>query len=206
MGHRPASRARGIQTERACQVPRTITKIVYTFKELLDLSKEGKASQKAVERAKHWLQEAATDFDWYSCVLDFWEHALDQIGFENAEISFSGFWCQGDGASFTASVDLDKLVAFLADTVQAKDRIEVVEGKEQFLPYIVNLIGGKPTNPKYRRLLLVRDYIGDVAVERNSQSPGALQQLRGRCREPSAEALQGHLQDVGSRLLGPHQR
>ncbi len=149
-------------------MPRTISKTVYTFKELLDLAKQGEVTKKAIERARSWLQEAATDFDWYSYVLDFWQHALDQIGFENAKISFSGFWCQGDGVSFTAAVDLDKLVAFLADTVDGKDTVEVVDGQERFLPYIVHLIGGKPTNPNYRRLLLVRDHIQDVAVERTS--------------------------------------
>lgn len=149
-------------------MPRTITKTVFTFRELLDLAKEGNVTQKAIERARPWLQEAATDFDWYSYVLEFWQQALDQIGFENAEIAFRGFWSQGDGASFTATVSLDKLVAFLADTIEGKDTVDVVEDTEQFLPYIVHLIGGKPTNPKYRRLLLVRDHIQDVAVERTS--------------------------------------
>jgi hypothetical protein len=91
---------------------------------------------------------------------------LDQVGFEDAKIAFSGFWNQGDGASFSAFVDLDKLVAFLADTVEPKDTVGVVEGKEQFLPYVVNLIGGKATNPKYRRLLWVRDHIRNLALER----------------------------------------
>ncbi len=145
-------------------MPRIITKTVYTFKELLALHKEGKVSKMAVERARTWLQEAATDFDWYSDVLDIWKDALDQIGFENGEIGFSGFWSQGDGASFTATVDFEKLVAFLADTTEAKDRIE---GRD-FRPYVVHLIGGKPTNRKYRRLLLVPDRIQDVAVERTS--------------------------------------
>ena len=173
-------------------MPRTITKTVNTYKELLGLTREGKVNQKAVERAKSWLQDAATDFDWYSCVLDFWEHALDQIGFEDAKIAFSGFWCQGDGASFTATVDLDKLIAFLADTVQGKDRIEVVEGKEQFLPYVVNVIGGKATNPKYRRLLVVRDYIRDLAVERTS----AHYSHERTCRLTASLNDQGHYQDT----------
>ena len=145
-------------------MPRTITKTVYSFKELLALNQEGKVTQKSIERAKAWLQEAATDFNWYSDVLDIWKDALAQIGFEDAEISFSGFWSQGDGASFTATVDLDKLIAFLADTIEAKDRID---GKD-FRPYVIHLIGGKPTNPQYRRLLLARDHIQDMAVQRTS--------------------------------------
>ena len=42
-----------------------------------------------------------------------------------------------------------------------------IEGRD-FRPYVVHLIGGKPTNRKYRRLLLVPDRIQDVAVERTS--------------------------------------
>jgi hypothetical protein len=149
-------------------MPKTITKTVYSFQELLDLAKEGKVQQKALERARSWLQEAATDFDWYSCVVDFWKEVLNQIGFEDAKISFSGFSSQGDGASFTATVDLDKLVGFLADTIEGKDTVEVIERKEQFLPYLVRLLGGKPTNSKYRRLLWVRDQVQDIAIERTS--------------------------------------
>lgn len=113
-GHRPGATGAVFQREKAWQVPKIITKIVYAFPELLALGTEGKVIQKAVEKAQSCLQEAATDFDWFSCVLDFWQHALDQIGFENANISFSGFWSQGNGARFTATVNLDKLVAFLA--------------------------------------------------------------------------------------------
>ncbi len=149
-------------------MPKTITKTVYTFPELLDLHEQGTVAKKAVERARTWLQEATTDFDWYSCVTDFWKDVLDQIGFENAKIAFLGFWSQGDGASFTANVNMDKLLAFLADTIEPQDRVEVVEGKEQFLPYVVHLLGQKPTNPKYRRLLAVRDHVQDMAVERTS--------------------------------------
>jgi hypothetical protein len=149
-------------------VPKNITKTVYTFKELLDLNKEGTVVREAVERARTWLGEAATDFGWYSGVKELWKQALDQIGFQKAEIAFSGFWSQGDGASFTANVNIDKLVAFLADAIEPQDRIEVVEGKEQFLPYVVHHLGKKPTNPKYRRLLAVREHIQDVAVERTS--------------------------------------
>lgn len=149
-------------------MPRTITKVVYTFRELAELNKEGKIAQKAVEKARAWLQEATTDHDWYSYVLELWEQALAQIGFEGAKINFSGFWSQGDGASFTALVDLDKLVAFLAGDIEPKNGIKVAQGKEQFLPFVVYLLDEKPTNPKYRRLLLVREYIQDVAVERTS--------------------------------------
>jgi hypothetical protein len=173
-------------------MPRTITKTVYTFHELLGLAKEGTVAQKAVEKARSWLQEAATDFDWYSSVLDFWKAAFAQIGFEDAEISFSGFWSQGDGASFTASVELEKLVAFLSDTIEPKDGVELIEGKEQFLPYVVHLLGHKPTNPKYRRLLAMGEYIQDVAVERTSHHYSH----ERTCRFTASLNADGHYEDT----------
>jgi hypothetical protein len=173
-------------------MPKTITKTVYTFKELLDLNKASGGTQKAVERARSWLQDAATDFDWYSSVLNFWENALDPIGFEDAKISFSGFWSQGDGASFTATVDLDKLVAFLSDTIEPKDGVELIEGQEQFLPYIVHLLGSKPTNPKYRRLLVVQDFIRDLAAERTSHHYSH----ERTCRFTASLNDQGHYEDT----------
>jgi len=83
-------------------MPKTITKEVtlYTFKELVDLEKVG-TLKRACERARAWLQEGQTDHDWWDHTYDTWKSALAQIGFDNADISFSGFWSQGDGASFT---------------------------------------------------------------------------------------------------------
>ena len=49
-------------------------------------------------------------FDWHDCELDYWKERLAEMGFMDAEIQFSGFWNQGDGASFTANVDIEKSV------------------------------------------------------------------------------------------------
>lgn len=44
------------------------------------------------------------DYDWWhECVLDEWKDKLESLGFTDPEIEWSGFWGQGDGASFTAS-------------------------------------------------------------------------------------------------------
>src|SRR5258708_6719855 len=94
-------------------MPRAITKTVYTFRELLVLRKEGKTTEKAVHKAKDWLIEGQTDHDWWRYLHELWKKALDQIGFEHAEIAFSGFWSQGDGASFTASVNVTRLATFV---------------------------------------------------------------------------------------------
>ena len=49
--------------------------------------------------------------DWYEYTLDWWKEKLEIIGFEDADIRFSGFWSQGDGASFTCkNCDAEKIL------------------------------------------------------------------------------------------------
>ncbi len=74
----------------------TITKNyqVFTFDEL---SKEAK--EKALDDARDVNVEY---HDWYEYVYEQWNEKLTELGYENTDISFSGFWSQGDGASFTA--------------------------------------------------------------------------------------------------------
>lgn len=40
--------------------------------------------------------------DWYECTIDDWKERLGEMGFYDPDIQFSGFWSQGDGASFTS--------------------------------------------------------------------------------------------------------
>jgi hypothetical protein len=49
-------------------------------------------------------------FDWWKWNLEDWKNKLASIGFDDADIRFSGFWSQGDGASFTAYCDTDKIL------------------------------------------------------------------------------------------------
>ena len=67
----------------------------------------------AVEAAKQLLREWQTDDGWYKTSLDEWKDALESMGFEDVDISFEGFSYQGNGASFTAGVDLGKLLLFM---------------------------------------------------------------------------------------------
>jgi|688.fasta_scaffold40295_3 hypothetical protein len=41
---------------------------------------------------------------WYEDVIENFKSGLEELGLENIECNFSGFWSQGDGASFTARV------------------------------------------------------------------------------------------------------
>ncbi len=148
---------------------RTITKTVYDFGELLALHEQGQVTKRAVERAREWLVEGQTDHDWWEYLYDLWQKALDQIGFTNAEIAFSGFWSQGDGASFTASVDVSRLATFMGTEYQATDTIPASDdpGGEDFRGWIVSKIGGKHTNARYLKLVRAAGCI-DAAVKRLS--------------------------------------
>ena len=70
---------------------------VYSFDELSE------DIQEAVI-AKH--RDVNTKYmNWYQSTLDYWTERLEKMGFMNARINFSGFYNQGDGASFTADCD-----------------------------------------------------------------------------------------------------
>ena len=53
---------------------------------------------------------------WNECTLDMLKQDLELMGFWEPDISYSGFWSQGDGASFTSSgFDLSQYVKTQAD-------------------------------------------------------------------------------------------
>jgi hypothetical protein len=135
------------------------TKTLRLFSEMIEAEKRGEVSARAVERAREWLQEGATDGPWwYECIYDEWTEGLAQIGFMDADINFSGFYSQGDGASFTANIDCERLLDFLFAEVEPKNCI--TGDPEDFRPWIVHKIGGTPTPWDYRRLKRLGGYLG----------------------------------------------
>lgn len=78
----------------------TRTYTVYKFNEL-----PRKAQDNVIEKL-HTIN--VDDGFWYQSILTNWKEELAKVGYNDAEISFSGFGSQGDGASFTCSVDLAK--------------------------------------------------------------------------------------------------
>lgn len=74
---------------------------VFTFEELPENIQE-----KAIDN----LRDINTDHQWWEYSFDYFKELLASAGFENADISFSGFWSQGDGASFTADCDAQKIL------------------------------------------------------------------------------------------------
>ena len=48
---------------------------------------------------------------WHDPEIEYWEEKLEGMGLENPKISYSGFYSQGDGASFTCkNVDIEKFL------------------------------------------------------------------------------------------------
>jgi len=66
-----------------------------------DLSQEDK--EKLIEKWSDILIEDS-EYDWYEPIFDEFESQMREFGIENVEIKFSGFYSQGDGASFTGDV------------------------------------------------------------------------------------------------------
>jgi hypothetical protein len=80
---------------------RTIQKTVYNFNELSDEAKE---------KAINSFRNDPIDFEFEAdSVMDNWKERLQEIGFEDAEIQYSGFYHQGDGASFVSDIDIHKV-------------------------------------------------------------------------------------------------
>jgi hypothetical protein len=83
---------------------RTITQKVdlYKFDELPE-----EVQEKIIEKNRDY---EVSDTFWSEHVIDAWIEKLDIIGFENAKISWAGFWSQGDGAFFEADCNSEKLL------------------------------------------------------------------------------------------------
>jgi len=72
-----------------------------TYK-IYELPKEAKKAALEEIKNRDSFQDRDIDLDW---VIENETEDLEALGLENVEISFTGFWSQGDGASFTARVN-----------------------------------------------------------------------------------------------------
>ena len=56
-------------------MPRTVTKTVYTFQELLDLHAAGQVKREGHRPGPRMVAGMATDHDWYDVTFDSWKGA-----------------------------------------------------------------------------------------------------------------------------------
>jgi hypothetical protein len=88
---------------------------VYEYNELSEDIK-----QKVLEK----FADVNVDYDWWmDSVYDYQTNELERAGLTNPDIQFSGFYSQGDGASFASkhSVDVKKLMEFTGADVKFPD-------------------------------------------------------------------------------------
>lgn len=124
---------------------------VYKFNEL---PKE--VQEKALENQR----DINTDYDWFDCTVDDSKQHLTEIGFNEPEIYFSGFWSQGDGASFKAQVDLKKWLK--VNKLANKYRALYFHADE----YSLNIT--KSGNYEHEYTMSIDDgYIGDYVSEKS---------------------------------------
>ena len=72
----------------------------YSFNELSDEAKQVAFNNNSEINVDQW--------EWYDYVKDDFHTILELIGFYNIDSNFSGFYCQGDGASFSANYRYEK--------------------------------------------------------------------------------------------------
>lgn len=72
----------------------------------------------AKEAAREWLKEGAFYSDWYEPTYEDAKTVLAKFGFFNPEIQYSGFYSQGDGASFTARWERDNVSKSLPNAIK----------------------------------------------------------------------------------------
>lgn len=131
-------------------MPRTIEVEVFSYAELIQRAKEDPGNRrkqaaldKVQEQLRDWVTSDGVISDNVWDIL--WKPALEQIGFNNPQMCYSGFWSQGDGASFTSDwVDLRTLLSFLTAKIEPTTVISSLESdpvKEDFRGWILEKIG-----------------------------------------------------------------
>ena len=74
----------------------TITKTYLKFNEL-----NKKQQEEVLDNLRYYINTEPGV--WYECTQDQFHNDLKTLGFYNVKSQFSGFWSQGDGASFSAN-------------------------------------------------------------------------------------------------------
>ena len=70
---------------------RTETLEIFKYEELNDCAKE---------KARNWYRDGNDDNFWSECVIDDAKEVAALMGWEIDKVYYSGFWSQGDGASY----------------------------------------------------------------------------------------------------------
>lgn len=129
---------------------RQVTVNVYEFEEL-----QGKARERAADTLREW----AIYYGWWDAVYCDAREVGKQLGFDDMDINFTGFWSQGDGASFVGSWNPKR-------ALDATKQISEYAPKDEVLALIAQGLEGSARN-FYRNLdtLVGPKYAGEAREE-----------------------------------------
>ena len=82
--------------------------------------------EKIIEDEKNNISESGDDF-WSEPILEGFHEDMEALGLTDIEVEYSGFWSQGDGASFTARVYNSENKKFITEALGLKVLDEVAE-------------------------------------------------------------------------------
>jgi len=92
----------------------------YSFEELSPEAKEN-----AIEQNRYINTNHLNHNDWHDPIIEGFEEDMKKLGLDDIEVRYTGFYSQGDGASFTAKVvDTD---TFLRDALDIKSSTEFID-------------------------------------------------------------------------------
>lgn len=134
----------------------------YKFSELDEAAKQ---------RVREWYVQDVDRFEWWDYVFETAKADGEKRGFDIEDIRFSGFWSQGDGASWKGTVDFARFVKHRTDKYLHDARFALVmEMAEQhgFYPWRIDY-----SSHQYCHSGTMSDAMGDPCIQYNVDSEGA---------------------------------
>ena len=112
-------------------MPVTKTLTLFSYDEL-----SPKAQAKVLEDNRYFNVEDGDNY----VIEDWQDEKLPALGFDNAEISYSGFGSQGDGASFTAKVNILTWLKVNKNLNQNKELVEFLKNESESCYIEINVV------------------------------------------------------------------
>jgi hypothetical protein len=86
-------------------------------------------SKEAQENAIEELRDINVNYDyWHDDVIDQFKEDMEMLGLSDVEVSYSGFFSQGDGASFTADVSNNEVFMKEALGLESDEWLDMGDG------------------------------------------------------------------------------
>lgn len=95
----------------------------------LELFSFGELSEAAKKKAIEDSRDINVQHQWWDCVIDDAENVADILGLSDMNVFFSGFYSQGDGASFSAAFQYRKgMVQAIKEYAPADKQLHAIAG------------------------------------------------------------------------------